>query len=467
MATDVQAKPLTRPAESATATDFARAIVEPLASLKLTVVLLVVSTVVVWIATLDQTRIDIWELKSKHFQSALVYVPFQTLFPPAWFPNLQDIPGGFYIPSGITLITMMLINLTCAHVLRFRVQATGVRLFAGVLVGIFCAVVTWMIAFGGIGADGFQRQLVNFKNLWTFLQIGMLGLSLASLACCFVVGPGRMVERVVLGVLGLIGLGVLGFTLYMGEKAFIGDSAMRILWQLIQATVAALLGLAACLLVFRRKAGIVLLHLGIAGLLLNEVYVTVTNEEQRMQIVEGETASEAVDIRVMELAVIDRSDPEFDSVVTIPDSKLLKKEVISHEDLPFDVECLDYYINSDLLDIKPGAKPRATAGIGLAVQAIELPKVPGSDSDRSNLPAAYVRLIHKQDRTPIGVYLVGLVPYRSDIIDKVIVDEKEYQIGLRYKHVYKPYSITLNDVSSENYLGTAVPRTYAVEVLRS
>ena len=98
-------------------TDVAKAILAPLASLKLTVVLLVLAVVVIFVATIDQTRNDILEVKHKHFESPVVLVPFQTFFVPRWFPEYQNVPGGFYIPSGVSILVMMLLNLTaCALV---------------------------------------------------------------------------------------------------------------------------------------------------------------------------------------------------------------------------------------------------------------------------------------------------------------------------------------------------------------
>ncbi len=448
------------------ATELAVSIVKPLSSLKLTVFLLVLSVLTVWIATLDQTRIDIWELKDKHFHNVLVYVPFQTLFPPAWFPTLQDIPGGFYIPSGMTLIFAMLINLTAAHSLRFRIQATGSRLVAGLVAAAFTAAITWFVIFARQGADGFVAHPVSWTSLWLWLQIGLLALSIAAISGVFLLSKDQRVEKMLCGIFGLIGLSVLGFTLYMGERAFVGDSAMRILWQLLQSTVAALSGLVACLMLFRRKAGIVLLHLGVAGLLLNEIYVTVTNEEQQMVIVEGQTTSQALDIRSYEMAVMDRSNPDFDNVISIPVSRLTSDAVISDEKLPFDIECLEFYPNSELVDIRPGQPARATAGVGASVNAVEIARITGTElQEKSNAPAAYVRLLDKQTGSPLGVYLIGLLPYRSGFVDTVEVGDKPYQIGLRYKHVYKPYAVTLNDVNRSNYLGTMIPQSYSSDIV--
>ena len=61
--------------------DVARSILAPLASLKLTVCLLILSVVVTFIATLDQTRADVYQVKMKHFENVLVEVPHDELKP--------------------------------------------------------------------------------------------------------------------------------------------------------------------------------------------------------------------------------------------------------------------------------------------------------------------------------------------------------------------------------------------------
>jgi hypothetical protein len=116
--------------------EIASAILAPLASLKLTVFLLVMAVVVTFIATVDQTRHDILDVKHKHFQNVFVQVPFQTLFVPRWAPGYQNVPGSFYIPSGVSILVMMLLNLTAAHLLRFRLQAKGLKLVVGIIAAL-------------------------------------------------------------------------------------------------------------------------------------------------------------------------------------------------------------------------------------------------------------------------------------------------------------------------------------------
>ena len=394
-----------------TPTDIAHAILAPLASLKLTVCLLVLGVVVVFIATLDQTRADVYTVKMKHFEHLFVSVPFQTFFVPRWSPDRQNIPGGFYIPSGLTVLVLMLMNLSAAHLLRFRLQATGKKLVLGFIVAAFATFLTWAVIFNVQNENGFQSQPpLSWTQMWRMLQIGLLGLGIASVASFFAINKTRDTERLLLGLSALTCGSLLGVTLFLGEKAFIGDSAMRILWQLIQATMAALVSYLACLVLFRRKAGIVLLHLGIAGLMLNEIYVTVTNDEQRMSIIEGQTVSQAVDIRATEMAIIDTSDPEFDNIVVIPGNQLQQGEYISNDELPFDVRCVRYMPNSNVPRIPPGldGDNLADKGIGTAYQAIDLPPSAGTDADQAvDFASAYVELKDKTSGQSLGTYLIS------------------------------------------------------------
>ena len=205
----------------------------------------------------------------------------------------------------------MLINLAAAHLLRFRLQARGVRLITGIVTALIAGGVTWAIIFNTQGADGFQKSPpIPYHQMWVMLQVVVFGLCVAAISGIFLMQRERRTEKLILGTAAFLGLVALGVTIVRGESAFIGDSGMRILWQLGQATIAALVAGTASVLLFNRKAGIVLLHIGLAGLMLNELFVTYTNDETRMSMTEGETATTAIDVRATELAIIDRSDPK-------------------------------------------------------------------------------------------------------------------------------------------------------------
>jgi hypothetical protein len=76
-------------------------------SLRLTVVLLSLSIVLIFWATLDQVHLGVWAVQQKFFHSFLVFVKLGDLQVPVY-------PGGYLIGG------LLLVNLISAHVYRFK-----------------------------------------------------------------------------------------------------------------------------------------------------------------------------------------------------------------------------------------------------------------------------------------------------------------------------------------------------------
>lgn len=446
-------------------TDIVKAIVMPLASLKLTVVLLALAIFVIFIATLEQTRGDVYFVKMRHFSKLFVDVPFQVFFTPSWSPSFQNVPGQFVMPSGFSILAMMLINLTAAHTMRFKLQARGSRLLLGLGLAAFAGFVTWAVIFNGQNSGGFQATPpISYKTMWLLMQFGVLVLAISAVVAAIASSVERQLERLLLFISSFVALTVLAITVYFGESAFIGDAAMRVMWQLIQATMAAVVSYVACVFLFNRKAGMVLLHLGVAGLMVNEIFVTVTNNEQRMTVFEKDTVSHVVDIRKTEMAVINMSDSEFDEIVTIPSGLLKSKTKISNDDLPFDIQCLSY-LPSSRTRAANKATNLANRGIGLMEEAVAVAGVAGTDSEQVvDFASAYVELLDKETGDSLGVHLLSQeLPER--FADRVNVNGTEYRITLRFKTEYKPYSVFLKEATQVNYPGTSTPKYYGSEIL--
>lgn len=87
-------------------------------SLQLTVVLLVFSIVLVFVATLDQVNLGIWAVQEKYFRSFFVMWPV-----PDTRIAIPLFPGGYFIGG------MLLLNLIAAHVKRFRFTWNKAGLF--------------------------------------------------------------------------------------------------------------------------------------------------------------------------------------------------------------------------------------------------------------------------------------------------------------------------------------------------
>ncbi|HTL68854.1 MAG TPA: cytochrome c biogenesis protein ResB [Lacunisphaera sp.] len=88
-------------------------------SLQLTVALLILSLVLVFVATLDQVNLGIWAVQAKYFHSFFVmwHLPDTSV-------SLPVFPGGYVIGG------LLLINLTAAHIYRFALtwRKLGIQL---------------------------------------------------------------------------------------------------------------------------------------------------------------------------------------------------------------------------------------------------------------------------------------------------------------------------------------------------
>src|SRR5262249_16110102 len=129
-----------------------------------------------------------------------------------------------------------------------------------------------------------------------------------------------------------------------------------------------------------KRLGIILIHAGLVVMLVNELVRQEMAVEAYMQIEEGSSANYASSNRIMELLLIDPSDSKSDDVFAIPQSRLRPGHVISADELPVDIEVLDYMANSSLEEAtkSPFSNP-ANAGIGTHVIATPQKEVSGAE----------------------------------------------------------------------------------------
>jgi len=88
-------------------TEYLRQVRSVFVSLRLTVVLIALSIVLVFWATLDQVHLGVWGVQQKFFHSFLVYQGLGELRIPVY-------PGGYLIGG------LLLVNLLSAHLYRFK-----------------------------------------------------------------------------------------------------------------------------------------------------------------------------------------------------------------------------------------------------------------------------------------------------------------------------------------------------------
>jgi len=123
-----------------------RKLIAPLASLRLTVVVLALLILLIFFGTWAQRTRGIWWVMDEYFTSWSLWVPFD-IFAPAG----KTIPGSIPFPGGATLGLLMLVNLLAAHSMRFKLKARGLRLVTGLVVTIIgAAIIVWFQSWGVI-----------------------------------------------------------------------------------------------------------------------------------------------------------------------------------------------------------------------------------------------------------------------------------------------------------------------------
>lgn len=290
-------------------------------SLQLTVVLLILSLLLVFVATLDQVNLGIWAVQEKYFRSFFVLWKI-----PGTAVSVPVFPGGYFIGG------LLLINLTAAHVYRFSL--------------------TW------------------------------------------------------------------------------------------------------------KKLGIQLAHAGLILLLVGELITGLLQQDSSMRLEEGQTKSYAESFREHELAIIDRTDPNFDEVVAIPEAVLADEGSLQHPKLPFQVNVKAWFANATLQMGDPAARsgmPVATQGIGTRVQVIPLALT--YKPDENNLPAAFVEIAGPAGS--IGTWAVSPVVGMPQTFN---FEGRTWELVLRLKRHYQPFSISLLQVTHEVYPGTEIPKNFASRV---
>lgn len=241
-----------------------------------------------------------------------------------------------------------------------------------------------------------------------------------------------------------------------------------------------------------KRAGIIILHFGIILMLLGELVTGQMAIESKMILANGETANFVDVTQKVELAFVDPSNPDEDSVITIPGAMLIDADpkhhawkhvftskpgpVIKDAQLPVDVEVLEYMKNSDLLQLRDGetAADMRVSQAGVPFRFVNRAEETGVDTaQREDAPAVRVALRDKKTGEVIGKYLLTVwyysnftqrLPVYQFAPQQVAVDGKRYNVELRLKRIYKPYTIELKQFHHEVYPGTEIPKDYSSDI---
>lgn len=122
-----------------------------LASLRLTVCLLAAAMVLIFVGTLAQVHMGVWQTVDAYFRSPVAWIDLQLFMP----RQVATVPWVVPFPGGVLIGALMVVNLLAAHAVRFKLQRRRIGiilLHAGVIVLLAGEFVTGMLADEGMMA---------------------------------------------------------------------------------------------------------------------------------------------------------------------------------------------------------------------------------------------------------------------------------------------------------------------------
>jgi hypothetical protein len=204
-----------------------------------------------------------------------------------------------------------------------------------------------------------------------------------------------------------------------------------------------------------KKAGIWIVHAGLIILVVGEFITGGWQVDARLAFEEGQTTNYVEVPREVELALVDVTDPAHDDVYGISETALGRGGTVAVPGTPLAVRVKQYQRNARLAPAAPGDPPTGVtqgAGVGLSIR----PLPPVSADDRVDLSVAVVEVV--AGGAPLGTWLAT----NAIEVPQVFVHEgRTWQLSLRSRREYLPYSLTLKDFRHDVYPGTSIPKNFS------
>lgn len=210
----------------------------------------------------------------------------------------------------------------------------------------------------------------------------------------------------------------------------------------------------------KKKIGIFLVHAGLILLLLGQLLTDMLSAESGLHLRVGESKNYSTESRRCELALVDGSDPDSDKVIVIADDSLTSHQPIQNKELPFGVRVHEFYPNSaiSLTNDSRGSFQisQATQGSGVGLWLQSRPKPTSTDE----VPTASSLIELSVKGVSLGKWLVStaLNPQTFNF------NGRTYEIALRPKRHYKPFSLELVKFNHATYEGTDIPKDFSSRV---
>ena len=212
--------------------------------------------------------------------------------------------------------------------------------------------------------------------------------------------------------------------------------------------------------------GIVLIHLGLAFLLIGQMVTDLVQQDYRMWIQENGQSNYAESFIHNELVIIEMTDPDIDRVWSVDEKQLRDGKIFEPEGLPFLIRMQHFFLNANITELRDGQTMgwlQTSRGLASQRRLGVFPIRPTYAQNGRNVTTAVVEL--QEGDTPIGNWLVSNVFGDLFPSQRFELQGRTFEIALRFKRQYFPFSVHLKDFTHDRYPGTEIPRNFSSKVL--
>ena len=204
-----------------------------------------------------------------------------------------------------------------------------------------------------------------------------------------------------------------------------------------------------------KKSGLWIVHAGLILLFIGEFITGVYQVDTRLAVEVGQTVNFVESPRENELAVTDVTDAKTDEVYSVPEGLLARRDRIPLPGTPIVIDVKRFFRNAQLGTRRPGDPPSpATMGVGAGVAVREAP--PAAGDDETNQTSAFIEPV--ADGKSYGTWLVSTVLGAPQSFTH---EGRTYQLAMRPRRWYLPYTVTLKQFRHDVYEGTQIPKNFS------
>lgn len=219
------------------------------------------------------------------------------------------------------------------------------------------------------------------------------------------------------------------------------------------------------------RSGIAVTHAGVLLLVVSGFTTAALQKEAMTVIPEGGSANWASDFNEAELALIDTTDANTDTVTVVPDALLRDRDskgVFAVPGSALELRIHRFYPNAPIVPPVmakdfPGLEPvKVDNGVAARTPLIIVPQHENFSPNARNSPSAVVEVIDAGKS--LGTWLLNTDLAGTTGPQTFGLGGRSYEIALRMKRTYFPFALRLEKFTHDKYPGTEIPKNFASEV---